>query len=123
MHNNYNNNNNHFIQVSMDLAKHSGFTNNFNGFSQHLQRVVQRFQNFQRGPTGNPTLSQRFKPFHGKALVYVFPRAVTIEETTNQTDSQQIKSNQMLFFLVEEKTGGPGEKTSQSRVENQQTNK
>ena len=35
--------------------------------------------------------------------------------------NSQIKSNQMLVFGGEGKTGVPGEKTSRSRVENQQT--
>ena len=44
----------------MDLAKHSGFTNNFfNGFSRHLQRVVQRFQPFFNSSNGDPRGIQR----------------------------------------------------------------
>ena len=52
----------------------TAFLNTSNGFSQHFQRF---FQHFQREPNGYPTLFQRFKPFNGKALVYVFLWEVT----------------------------------------------
>ena len=43
--------------------------------------------------------------------------ALLIEETTNQTESQQIK----CWFLVRGENRSTRGKTSQSRVENQQT--
>ena len=42
-----------------------------------------------------------------------------IEAATNEIKSNQVKTN--VGFCGGGKTGGPGEKTSQSRVENQQT--
>ena len=48
--------------------------------------------------------------------------ALLIEETTNQTESQQIKSKQnYCYFLVRGESRSTLGKTSQSRAENKQT--
>ena len=52
------------------------------------------------------------------------PSTVTslIKETTNQTESQQIKSNQIkCWFLVKGENRSTRRKTSQNRVQNQQS--